>query len=376
MPDVSFPDDDDVPESSPAPAPKAVEREPAESPVAPEPKSEPAAPAESAPAKVTEQPKATEKTPAAGRAEALAKLTSDATNGDEPAAEPEAKEKTPAAETPAASEPETKPTEEPDEDKLDRPLTDDEAKDKTRTKQRFDEILADRRTLRAPAKLGQSILETCAKANMPPEEFGNWVGLCLALKRGDPEAVADLEKVLNEFKGVTAAPAKTETPAPATVSGKLPEWLQAKVDNFEMSAATADEINSKIAQPAAAPAAPKNSPPAQTEQRPIIQRADPSVLRVQNDIGKLEAKWESEFKTDWPVIRAKAWAIVQKKGKAAPDALIERVEGAVNTVVAEMRAKATHRPPPPPRITASTTAAPTTGTNKTGRAEALKNLTH
>jgi hypothetical protein len=297
------------------------------------------APAESATAKPKAAPTSKE-----GRAEALKALTSEATNGDESSEEPEKPATTPAPPKPKDDEtqPEGKPAE-PEADPLDRPLSKEELADKKRTAERFQEILADRRTLRAPAKLGQSILKTCATSGMTPETFGAWTALGVGAMAGDPEAIAELRKVVKQYDEAAGdePPAAPAAPKSTTAPGKLPDWLQAKVDNFEMSAETATEV----ARHAAPPAPVKNTPPpAEREAPPVIQRQDPAVVTMNRQLGSLETGWETEFKTDWPTIRARAWAKVQAAGKAAPEVLVERVKGAVAVVVAEMRAKAKATP--------------------------------
>lgn len=379
MPQVQFSDEDETPESRPdlerTAAPERQEPE-AETPVEPAAEAVETAPAESAPAPAAETtpPKpADDKSKAAreGRAAALKALT-EASNGDE------SEDEEPATPTKAESAPKIEDKSEPapeasktETDPIDRPLSKEDLADKKRTAQRFDEILADRRALRAPAKLGQSVLDTCAKASMSPEEFGGWTALGVGLKTGDPKAIEALRNVLGQYEEPKSE-TKNEVAQPK--AGELPDWLKTKVANFEMSEETAKEIAAKFpTNPTPAPEkksvalTPKVETPA-----PVLTRVDPAVQKMNQELLTLESGWQTEFKTDWPVISARAWAKVKAQGKASPEVLLERVKGAVSTVVAEMRAKAV-KPPPPPRIAASTqTAAPAA---KTGRAAALKNLT-
>lgn len=366
MTTVSFSDDEipadpsTAPASTPAPteqpaATPAVEATPA--PAAVEKPSEPAP--ESAPASTKPAP-----TPKRdGRKKALANLTTEASNGDTPAAE----ETPPAASVPAPVEPPPELAElNEGVDEKER-ITPEEYTRKENTRKRFQALLKERSDDKPVKEFGKSILDTCKAGDMSPEEFGYWTKLGVGVKAGDPAAIAELQKILPQ-----AAPAAHGVADP---KAPLPAFLQAKVDSFEMAPETAREVFAEM-QKTAAPAPTPPVPAPRFPAPPVQQVTQPDAVKnaAFGKIAAIETEYATKYKSDWPKIRDLAFAAIKEAGPISYDSLPGRVRDKIELVVSQLKAKAGQLPPPPKPLTATQTTAP--NTPKTGREAALKLLTH
>lgn len=306
-----------------------------------------------------------------GRAEALAKLTTDADNGvaaPEAPAEEAPVEETPAEEVPADAA--------PTDDASDEALREEMKDAKAATRKRFDDILSERKALKgkveelAPAaQFGMRMAEHCRQAGISPEQFQNWTGLGTAFVQGDPRVIPILKGMLADAE---AKDAKANPPKP------MPDWLTAKVTSMDMTKEAADEIwsnlqkqerEARFAQPPpqkqpAQQAAPQQQPP-QTEQ------VDPRIQTMRTGLNTIETGIQTKYKTEAPKIIGLVMAKVQAQGQAAPEVIVERAKRALADVEAEIVSKKKVVVPttrPSARTVSGASA-------KTGRAAALALLT-
>lgn len=252
-----------------------------------------------------ETPKAPDE--AAERREALIKqLTGEAPSDDDSDPEPDSPDADDAPSGVAKSD---------DEEKLDDPenIPDDEFKAlKRRTRKRIEHFrteLAKAREREPFAKYGEDLIAFARERKISPDELAEWVGLGGVVAGGGQKAVDALigmaQKLGYQPPQPTAAPQKSD--------GALPDWLQAKVDSYDISPEVARELAARLpAQPPVAATAPQSAPAtAQQQQRQPPAGPDPvQVDGATRELERLIAEGAQKFPADWdkrlfPAIKAK-----------------------------------------------------------------------
>jgi hypothetical protein len=195
---------------------------------------------------------------------------------------------------------------------------------------------ADRRKvkdLEPIAQYGKTVMDFVDANGLTDQEVEQWLGVApVVAKGGQPaiDALLGMAKNLG-WKGA-------EAPPPAA-TGKLPDWLQAKVDNLEVSPEAAEEIAAKLSPPAA---------PAKTEAPP----ADPALAEVHSGKQALSVAIAAAAKRFPPDQWAKIYPLVhaetkKRAGKAPPAAWAALFDTSLDIVLDRLKAQSA--PPPQPQ---------------------------
>lgn len=194
----------------------------------------------------------------------------------------------------------------------------DMAKLKRRTRKRIEYFrtkVAEAKEREPLANYGQEIIAFAKEHEIKPDDLSNWIGLAAVVNKGGQPAV---DALLNVAKSLGYQPPTTPPQEHKKQDGALPDWLQAKVDSFDIDLEVAKEIASKLPasapaqapasapQPfaAAAPAAPQTSAPA--GQGYSQQDLDRGAQQLETLIAEANAKYPADWeKRIYPQVRAK-----------------------------------------------------------------------
>lgn len=221
------------------------------------------------------------------------------------------------------TEAETPPTDEAapaaqakDEEELEDPenIPDDEFKAlKRRTRKRIEHFraeLAKAREREPMAKYGEDIIAFARAQNIDPDQLAGWIGMAPAVNQGGQKAIDTLIGMARKF-GYEPPQVSPAAPAPRSdQQSALPDWLQAKVDSFDIAPEVAQEIARRLPAPTPAPAAapaPAQAPPPQQTRSAA---PDAEIQAGVQELERLIAEGASKYPADWekrifPAVQAK-----------------------------------------------------------------------
>lgn len=266
-------------------------------------------------------------------------------------------------------EPEEEPEPEIDSKLLGRVPQDEWNKLPKVTKDRINALRADRKQHRSRlaevegreglASYAEQIIRFADEHKIGDSDLQTWLEAGAVVQQGGEAAISELLTMARAFGW------EPETaPPPPPGDAPLPDWLQAKVDAFEIDEATARDVARRMAPDPKAPEAPTP----QRSERPRAPRYGPSDDQVAKGheiiAGRIESA-ERRFGSSW----AKIWPLVErgmlaKKG-ASPDAWGDIFDAEVEKVVAR------HKPRRPTRV-GRTGLGPTSKKHEQVDAEQLK----
>lgn len=306
----------------------------------------------------------------AARREALiAELTGAAPTEQEETTEDEEEESSEETTSETETDETPDPGTEAEEDAED--FTDEEMGNlKRRTRKRIEHFRAEVRKAkeREPfAKYGEDVIKFARENEIEPDDLSQWINVGATVHKGGQPAI---DMLVGMAKNLGYAPASAPPTETTPTTGKLPDWLQAKVDSFDIDLEVAREIAAKL--PREQPAAP---PPPQPSPAPTQERDSSEALEVgRQALEALVAEASGKYPADWekrlyPQVRAK-----MAEFQGAPPAQWPRLfKLALESSVASIRT-----PPKAVRqaLTPSTGASGGTGkTPKTPRERMLAKLT-
>lgn len=184
------------------------------------------------------------------------------------------------------------------------------------TKERINALKADRKRYveraaelekREPiAKYGEAILTWADRERVSDADMEALLEIGAKLQRGGQQAIDEALRIARHYGWKESGPAAPSTPE------RLPDWLQARVDNLEMTEEAAAEVAAKIASSAKAPEGSSS-----TNAAPALTREQEELRIGREALASRQAAAAAKYKGQW----AKLWPEVQRemlKHRGAP----------------------------------------------------------
>lgn len=186
---------------------------------------------------------------------------------------------------------------------------------KRRTRKRIEHFRTELKKAREREPLaayGEDIIAFAKENAIDPDNLGRWIHLGATVNKGGQEAIDALLKVAQNlgYQPPQAAPPQEQTPKQ---DGKLPDWLQDKVDSYDIDLEVAKDIARRLGSnaqpqtpatppPPAAPPAPAPTAPVGPSEADLAQGAQQLEALISQAAAKYPADWDSRI---YPAVKAK-----------------------------------------------------------------------
>ena len=214
----------------------------------------------------------------------------------------------------ASDDSESEEADDSEDENLEEISDEEKSKLKRRTRKRIEHFQAKLREAkeREPlAAYGEEIISFARENQINPDDLSRWVGLGAVVNRGGEEAVEAVLKVAEQlgWQRPDAAPQQREREE-APADGKLPGWLQAKVDSYDIDLETAQDIARRLPKPQPPQQQAPNPPAAPAPRAPQQDMAQREIEEGTHQIETLIAEASAKYPADWekrlfPQVKAK-----------------------------------------------------------------------